>query len=232
MNREITNKLRFVLDEIIPPFIRDSKLFMYPIFHYWFHGKHIDEIMDFKKNVFNMTEKEYENFYKMIHNRADDRETDMNNESVNFLINNIKEDDENMIDIGSGRGYLLKQIRKAGKKIKMTGIDFYNGLNDETIDYQYGFIEKIPMADKSVDVITCTHTIEHILDTKAAVEEMKRVARKKIMIVTPRQRYYYYTLDLHVNFYPIKELLVKEIGLKNYTIQDIQGDWVYIGYVD
>jgi ubiquinone/menaquinone biosynthesis C-methylase UbiE len=231
MNRELTNKLRYVLDEMIPPFIRDSRWFMYPIFYYWFNGQFIDEIMDFKKNVYKMTPQEYENFYRKIKNKADERQTDMNEKSIEYLLENIPNNTDSLLDVGSGRGYFINKVF-ASKKVKsITGCDFYNGFNNPEINYQHGFIEQLPFEDKSFDIVTCTHTIEHILDLNKALSELKRVARKKIMIVTPRQKYYYYTLDQHVNFFPTKELLVHAIDLESHVCIDVQGDWVYIGDV-
>jgi ubiquinone/menaquinone biosynthesis C-methylase UbiE len=100
------------------------------------------------------------------------------------------------------------------------------------VNFVEGFIERLPFPDKSFDIVTCTHTIEHIIHLKQALEELKRVARKQIMIVTPRQKYYFYTLDLHVNFFPTAELLNREIGLKDFSCKNIQGDWVYIGNIE
>ena len=48
MNRKLTNSIRFVMDELIPPFIRDSKIFMYPFFYLAYRGRNIREMMDFK----------------------------------------------------------------------------------------------------------------------------------------------------------------------------------------
>ena len=60
------------------------------------------------------------------------------------------------------------------------------------------------------------------------MEEMKRVARRQIMIATPCQRYNYYTLDLHLHFFPTESSLINEIGLRNYACRKIDGDWAYI----
>src|ERR1035438_10467524 len=54
MKREITNTVRYLIDNWLPPVIRDNKFFMYPVFYYWFKGKNIDKIMNFKKDVFYM----------------------------------------------------------------------------------------------------------------------------------------------------------------------------------
>ena len=51
MNRGLTNAIRFVMDELIPPFIRDSKVFMYPFYLFAYRGKNIKEVMQFKTKV-------------------------------------------------------------------------------------------------------------------------------------------------------------------------------------
>jgi hypothetical protein len=58
-----------------------------------------------------------------------------------------------------------------------------------------------------------------------------RIARKQIFIVTPCQRYYYYTLDEHVNFFTFKEELTSKIGLDDFTCEKMNGDWVYLGRI-
>lgn len=230
MQREFTNIIRKILDEFLPPVLRDNKYFMYPIFYYWFHGKYIKEIMNFKKSAFYMSESEYSDFYKKIHNRADDRPTDMNEASINHMIDNMDANAKNLLDVGCGRGYFLRKV-KAAKNLELTGCEIHNGIGDLDVNFVNGFIEKLPFPDKSFDIVTCTHTIEHIIDLKKSIDELKRVARKQIMIVTPCQLYYFYTLDLHVNFFPTEESLNREIGLKNFTCKNIKGDWVYIGDV-
>lgn len=227
MKREYTNLVRFFLDELLPPILRDNKYFMYPIFYYWFKGKYIREIMEFKKNVYTYSSEEYSDFYKKISNRADDRPTDMNRESVEHIIRNLDESLSTVLDVGCGRGYLLSEIREK-KNFDLTGCEIHNGLKHADIKFQSGFVENLPFPDKSFDIVICTHTLEHILELKKAILELKRVAKKQLIIVTPRQKYYYYTLDLHVNFFPIAESLCQQIGLNDFTCKDIGGDWVYV----
>lgn len=227
MKREYTNLVRYFLDELIPPILRDNKYFMYPIFYYWFKGQYISEIMDFKKKVYSFTPAEYSDFYKKISNRADDRPTDMNMESIDHIIDKLDVNLNTLLDVGCGRGFLLSQIRQK-KNFDLTGCEIHNGLKDPDIKFKSGFVEQLPFPDKSFDIVICTHTIEHIIDLERAINELKRVAKKQLIIVTPRQKYYYYTLDLHVNFFPIAESLCHTIGIENFTCKDIGGDWVYV----
>ena len=84
----------------------------------------------------------------------------------------------------------------------------------------------------SFDVVTCAHTLEHIVNLDRAVSELKRVARRQVIVVVPCQRWYFYTLDEHVNFFPYAESLTSVIGLKDYSCRKIRGDWLYVGRME
>lgn len=227
MKRELTNSIRYIMDNWLPPVIRDSKFFMYPAFHFWFRGQYIDEIMDFKKNVHYMSDAEYSGMYEKIKVRAKERPTDMNDASIDFSIEQMDKTAQTLLDVGCGRGYYLNQIAER-TKYRLTGCDMMDDIPGLKADYVSGWVEKLPFADKSFDIVTCTHTVEHIMNLRLAVSELKRVAKKQLIIVTPRQKYNYYTLDLHVNFFPIKEMLLRELEVKNALCENIGGDWVCI----
>ncbi len=219
MKREITNSIRYLMDNWLPPVIRDSKFFMYPAFHFWFRGAYIDEIMDFKKNVHYMSDAEYSGMYEKIKVRA--------KASIDFSIEQMDRSAQTLLDVGCGRGYYLNQIAER-TPYRLTGCDMVEDVPGLKADYVAGWVEQLPFADKSFDIVTCTHTVEHIMDLRLAVSELKRVAKKQLIIVTPRQKYNYYTLDLHVNFFPIKEMLLRELGVKDAVCENIGGDWVCI----
>ena len=231
MKREITNAVRYFMDNWLPPVIRDSRFFMYPVFYYWFEGKNIRKVMNFKKDVFYMSEQEYTDLYKNISIRAKGRPTDMNNASIEHIIAHADKSAETLLDVGSGRGYFLNVLADR-TPFKLTGTDMADDIPGLKADYKKGYIEKLPFPDKSFDIVTCTHTIEHIINLKQAMDELKRVARKQLIIVTPCQKYNFYTLDLHVNFFPTKEMLNREIGLKIFECENVQGDWVYLGRME
>jgi len=230
MKREITNTVRYFMDNWLPPVIRDNKYFMYPVFYYWFKGESISKIMNFKKDVFYMSVEEYASLYQNIKVRASERPTDMNNASIEYVIEHADKNAETLLDVGSGRGYFLNVLADR-TRYKLTGIDMADQIPGLKANYVKGVIEKLPFPDKSFDIVTCTHTIEHIINLKQAIDELKRVARKQVIIVTPCQKYNFYTLDLHVNFFPTKEMLNREIGLTSYECVNVGGDWVYIGNV-
>ena len=233
MNRNITNSIRFILDECIPPVIRDARWFMYPFFYIWYKGKKVKLYMDFKSKVYTMTEAEYEQAYRELDCLATDRPTDMNQQSIDLMISKLPtENGLSLLDVGCGRGHWLAEVKKHRPNLSLRGCDVHDGINVANVDYTRGNIEKLPFADKSFDYVTCHHTIEHLKNVPLAVSELKRVAKKGLFIVTPCQKYYYYTLDMHINFYPIKEYLQEAIQMPHYSCKNVWGDWVYLGYFE
>jgi ubiquinone/menaquinone biosynthesis C-methylase UbiE len=220
------------MDEWIPPVIRDSRWFMYPFFYFAYRGRNIREVMDFKSRVYSFTPDDYDRFYNNLNTISRNRVTDLNRQSVEFILKNIDSSAQTLIDVGSGNGFLLKQIHTKHSHLQLTGFDIKDSdANGDVYKYVKGNIEKMPFADKSFDVVTCSHTVEHLIELEQCISELVRIARKQVFIVTPKQRYYYYTLDEHVNFFPFKEKLTSVIPLQNYSCENVKGDWVYLGKV-
>lgn len=228
MNRALTNAIRFVLDECIPPIIRDSRWFMYPFFYIWYKGKNVALYMDFKSKVYEMSDEEYAEAYRNLDCLATDRPTDMNTACINYMIANFDDTATTLLDVGCGRGYWLNLVSDQ-TNLHVTGCDMYDQVELKKGTYVKGNIEKLPFADNQFDIVTCHHTIEHLRNMKPAIDELKRVARKQVMIVTPCQKYYYYTMDMHINFFPIRAYLQDAIRMNKYICEKLWGDWVYIG---
>ena len=186
--------------------------------------------MDFKSLAYDMTEEEFIEVYRNIDSMARDRPTDLNNACIKFMLENIDPTAKSLMDVGCGNGYWLNLVGESRKDLKLTGCDLYDNVATlKNADYVRGSIYKLPFADNAFDVVTCHHTIEHLRELPEAIAELKRVAKKQLIIATPRQRYYYYTMDHHLNFYPIAAYLQKEIQIKDNICKELQGDWVYIG---
>jgi len=215
------------MDEGLPPFIRDRRWFMYLFFWYWFKGKHLARYMDFKKIAWGMSQEEFEQCYRELDCRATDRPTDLNKKSIDLMLRQLDPESKTLLDVGCGRGYWLSLLRDK-TSLELTGCDVMDTVEDAEINYRKGNIESLPFPDESFDIVTCHHTIEHVRDLPKAINELKRVARRQIIVVTPKQRYYYYTLDLHLHFFPEKEYLVHLFGLDEHTCINCSGDWCYI----
>lgn len=232
MTREITNIIRFWMDYLLPPILRDSRIFMYPAFYLWYKGKNVSKLMDFKQNVEHMSEEEYVEYYRIHSPIAKPRATDLNVKSVDFVLKYIGENKNvKVLDVGTGNGYMLSRLKEAGFT-DLTGCDIINRIDDPDIKFVEGNIEKLPFDDNEFDIVMSHHTVEHIVNSYKAVQELKRVAKDKLFATTPRQRYYKYTFDLHVNFYRQKIDLLNVMGMEDYVCIENDGDWSFVGYLN
>lgn len=228
MNRDLTNTIRYVMDEWIPPVIRDNKYFMYPFFYFAFKGKNLKVMMEFKSLVHSMTDEEYEAVYRNLEAIAKHRPTDLNKQCINYILEHIDPAAEGVIDIGCGLGFFLKKLVDHGVK-DVWGCDLYDKMNIPGIRYKKGNIEALPFPDNSFDIVVCSHILEHVKDFDKAVSEIKRIARKKVIVTIPRQRYFYYTLDLHIRFFYVAAELAAAMKMEKYTVESLNGDFVFIG---
>ncbi|MDZ7715465.1 MAG: class I SAM-dependent methyltransferase [Balneolaceae bacterium] len=105
---------------------------------------------------------------------------------------------QKMLDIGCGTGYLLKEASQRG--LETFGID----ISEEAVKIsrhqsslsviKVGRAEALPFKDDTFDHIFCLGSLEHFLDIKKALNEMKRVARQgaTFCIMVPNYNYLYW----------------------------------------
>lgn len=199
MRRETTNAIRFVIEDLLPPALRDSGLFRAAAKLAW--GRHIDDLARFRARAAFLSEAEYEALYRR-HPRVQ-HETDNSERCIAAIIAEVA--GASVCDIGCGTGALLRRVQAARPDVTaLTGVDFTAGpeLADPGITYLAARIEDLPFADGAFDTVICTHVIEHILDYRRAIAELRRVARRRLIIVVPREREYRYTFNPHFNFFP------------------------------
>ena len=200
MRRETTNKLRYVLEEIVPPALRDSILFKKLAELAW--GKHIQVVSDFRRRAPFLTQDEYSALYR-AHLRVHD-DTDNSAACVHKIIDDLV--GTSVCDIGCGTGYLLRRMqeRHSERLARLVGVDFVFPEIPKIpgIEFREAKIESLPFGDNEFDTVTCTHVIEHILDYRKALTELRRIARRRLIIVVPREREARYTFNPHFNFFP------------------------------
>ena len=155
-----------------------------------------------------------------------------------------------VLEVGCGMGTLAIKLAQAG--FQVTGLD----VSEVALQYarqrataarlqmawQEGFAENIPFPDKTFDYVTCCHTLEHVKDLNRAAAELKRVARKKIVVLVPKQKFRLYADNYHTQFFERQEQLVEAFGLARHQCQEIdcrdhknefQGRaWLYVGILN
>lgn len=101
-------------------------------------------------------------------------------------------DFESCLEVGSGEGLLADLIRRVfGARV--AGVDLSHRVcrrAAEVFDLRcaVGEARELPFASQSVDVVVSINTLEHIADIATAWAELRRVARRAIVIGLPHAR--------------------------------------------
>jgi ubiquinone/menaquinone biosynthesis C-methylase UbiE len=202
---------------------------MYPFYYFAYRGRNIRQVMDFKKQVWSFSPADYAHFYNNLNSISRNRATDLNHPCLEFILEHLAHNTANLLDVGCGHGYLLKKIQEQHPHIARTGFDIKEPEGNEPFTYVKGNIEQLPFADNAFDVVVTSHTVEHLLNLPQCIAELVRVTRKQLFIITPCQRYYYYTLDEHVNFFTQQEHLTRLLPFTHFECSKLNGDWMYVG---
>jgi len=117
------------------------------------------------------------------------------NRFVNNLLSELKSlNPETILDIGCGTGYITNIISKELDS-RVIGCDKdSNRISFARFNFGQEVIladvTQLPFKDNSFDVVVASEIIEHIHCTEAALEEIKRVARKNVVITVPNEPYF------------------------------------------
>jgi ubiquinone/menaquinone biosynthesis C-methylase UbiE len=80
------------------------------------------------------------------------------------------------LDVATGGGHVARRLREAGCSV--VTVDPAPGMKPDVIARG----EELPFADRSFDVVTCRIAPHHFDDVRAAVREMARVSRDRVVI--------------------------------------------------
>lgn len=230
MRRSLTNLARSVLDEYLPPILRDNRRFMTPLFRYWFSGTpDIAAVMDFKERVHAFSDADLADFYNTLKCRANDRPTDASEASLLWILNRLTPKSGSLLDVGCGRGYWATRCADLGMNV--TGCDLVRACPDN-IAFHEANAEHLPFADRSFDVVTCLHVLEHVPRLDVALAELRRVCRRQLFIIVPCQRSFRYTLDLHIHFFHSPTHFLATTGMDAREYQSVDGDIVCLTEVE
>src|SRR4029079_5152147 len=82
----------------------------------------------------------------------------------------------NVLDVATGGGHVARRLREAGADVVTT--DVAPGMQPDVI----APADHLPFADASFDVVVCRIAAHHFPDALAAMKEMARVARDRVVI--------------------------------------------------
>jgi ubiquinone/menaquinone biosynthesis C-methylase UbiE len=228
LSRNFALKITFILDQCIPPIIRDSEWLMKIPFKLLYKDKaHV--FLDFKDKAPKLTKREVVATYQEIKTVLMERETDLNDDCIDEIFYQIA--GQNILDIGCGQCFLAG---KMSKKYLVTAaditIDPALNVKYSNINFVEASVEKLPFKDEEFDTVVCAHTLEHVQDIFASITELRRVTKKRLIVVVPKQRPYKYTFDLHLHFFPYEHSLRTIMGFNNRKVscKDVGGDLFYV----
>lgn len=100
-----------------------------------------------------------------------------------------------ILDVGCQTGHFYKTFNRAfKKKINYIGLDPYKihineaekiWKNNNNCKFKQGWVQKIPLKNKEVDITLCSNVLTHIPNIGPPIKEMIRVTKKIIVLRTP-----------------------------------------------
>ena len=81
-----------------------------------------------------------------------------------------------VLDVATGGGHVARRLREAGAKV--VTVDVAPGMEPDAIAHA----DHLPFADASFDAVACRIAAHHFPDVLAAVREMARVARERVVV--------------------------------------------------
>jgi SAM-dependent methyltransferase len=212
-----------VLDNLLPPILRDAWWFMAPFFWALF-GRRAREFTSFKDRAVFLSSREFKAWYERTADLHIKRPSDLTEASARAVLDALEGD--TVLDVGAGRGYLLRRIAQQVQG-PVVGVDLVTP-SEPGPSFVRAVGETLPFRDRSFDTVTCCHVLEHVQDFDGAVRELRRVARKRVVIVVPRQREYRYTFDLHVRFFPYPHSLCQALRSRGLRCDVVDNDIVFV----
>lgn len=228
INRKLNIFLNNILNEAVPPYIRDRRWFGWMITKI-LYGKNARHYMDFHHRLYDMSDDEICDVYRQIENTQIDRPTHLNNECLGLIRAHIT--GETVLEAGCGQGYLCGILSGDGHRV--TGCDFVMPDNfhqkHPDVPFLAASVEKLPLPDNAFDTVVSTHTLEHVRNFHAALAELRRVATKRLIVIVPRERPHLYTPSLHVHFFPYRYSVLLAFAPEKgrFMLENAGGDWYY-----
>ena len=222
LSRTASARLNAVLDDWLPPRLRDGQLFTAAARR--LQGEGAIPIDEFKDRAFALSEPEFGDFYRFQSHALDQGETDLTPESADAVTRAVV--GTRVLDVACGRGYLAERL---APDHQVVGCEIAVSSASPRFDTVAGSVERLPFADRSFETVVSTHTLEHVQHLALAIAELRRVCARRLVVVVPRQRPYRVTFNAHLHFFPYAWSVLAWTGTeRSHSLELVGGDWLYI----
>jgi ubiquinone/menaquinone biosynthesis C-methylase UbiE len=214
-------------DRWVPPVLRDSRALAWMVRRSY--GPLPVDIVEFKDRAFDLSRRDYARFYRALRSRVDQGPTDLTPESLDAVLAAV--DGDTVLDVACGLGDLAARLARAGRTVVGADVAVRAGRRGaaDGVAWVEADVEQLPFRDRAFDVVVSTHTLEHVQHLAATLAELRRVARRRLVVVVPRQRPYRVTFNPHVHFFPYRFSVLAWTGAEHpYRLDVVGGDWLYV----
>ncbi len=193
-------------------------------------GRYVEDAAEFRRRAPFLTESEYTEFYRNSPHAHD--ETDNSRACLDRVAADAIGD--SFCDVGCGTGHLLRHVHEnaARRPARLVGVEIVPPSvrpDNHGLEFFEGRVEALPFEDRAFDTVACTHVIEHILDYRTAIAELRRITRRRLIIVVPMEREALYAFNPHFNFFPYPHSFLRAMipVPKNHVCEAIGRDIYY-----
>lgn len=102
-----------------------------------------------------------------------------------------------VLDAGCGEGFTTDFLTTVLPTARFEGVDVSAGAvayarhhHGERASYQVGSVYELPYDDDSFDLVLCSEVLEHLDRPDEAVAELRRVARRHVLLTVPLEPYF------------------------------------------
>jgi len=208
-----TRIVRYLLDECLPPILRDRRWFYRPILR--IYNRRMDP--DFRIKAPFMTRRDILRAYEAL---GPIEQTDITPATLRFVLDHLVGPD--ILEVGCGKGNVSVEAARKGFRVVATDLvdanltPLRNRTATEGLSLLAGVanVEQLPFAQRSFDTTICLHTLEHVPDLVATVGELRRVTRRRLIVLVPRERYHRYACNYHLHFFGDPEQLILTLRMR------------------
>jgi ubiquinone/menaquinone biosynthesis C-methylase UbiE len=108
-----------------------------------------------------------------------------------------------VLDAGCGEGYVAHYLAERDRSLQVTGVDLSAGAIayaqehfGEAATFRTGSVLALPFSDNAFDLVLCSEVLEHLEAPADAVAQLKRVARRHVLITVPLEPYFRWVNNL------------------------------------